>query len=285
MENKSVSVVTGGASGMGLACAKELGKQGPVVISGRYEDRLLTASEQLTQLGVENYIFQGDTSDLVSVKALADFASGKGTVKYVVNCAGISGDSPDANRRKVLEINALGTVNVTKSFYPILGEGGVQINISSMGRFMVSMFGIGDEKFAEIFSKWDSPDFVEDLLTLVPDIEEGADLAYTISKAFTTWFTEANTVRYARHGARVLSVSPGHYNTRMMQGIAEAKPEVTAQMKMANPMGRWGEPEEIGTLVGFLCSPQASYITGTDILTDGGFSTANVRMKDFQIEE
>lgn len=285
MKNKNVAVVTGGASGMGLACAKELGKFGAVVISGRNKDRLQKAAEQLEEWGAEAYIFESDTSDGASVQKLADFASTKGTVKYVVNCAGISGDSPDASRRKVLEINALGTVNVTKAFYPLLGEGAVQVNISSMGRLTMPLFGLRDEQFLEIFSQWDSPDFVDTLLALVPDIQEGNDLAYTVSKVFTTWFTEANTVRYGRHGARIISISPGHYNTRMMQGIAEAKPEITAQMKMANPMGRWGEPEEIGTLVGFLCSPAASYITGTDILIDGGFSTANIRMREEQIPE
>lgn len=285
MEKKNINVITGGASGIGFACAKALGKHGPVVISGRYEDRLVSACAELTALGIENYYFVADSADLEAVKALAEFAASKGNIKNLVNSAGISGDSPDASRRKVLEINAQGTVNAVKAFYPLLGQGSVQINIASMGRFTTVLWGMDKIDFTETFQKWDSPELVDAILEYIPDTEKGPDLAYTLSKVFVSWFSGANTRRYASRGARILTVSPGHYNTRMMKDIAESKPEIAAGMKQANPMGRWGDPDEIGTLVEYLCSDAASYINGTDILTDGGFSTANIVMGANQIAD
>lgn len=285
MEKKNVTVVTGGASGIGFESAKALGKYGPVVISGRYEDRLQDAVKELEALGIEAYYMVADSAVLEQVQALAEFAASKGKIKNVVNSAGISGDSPDATTRKVLEINALGTVNAVKAFYPLLGEDGVQINIASMGRFTTVLWGMADVDFTETFKKWDSPDLVDAIMEYIPDDEKGPDLAYTLSKVFVSWFSQANTRRYANKGARILTVSPGHYNTRMMRRIAEVKPEIAMGMKQANPRGRWGEPEEIGKLVDFLCSPAADYITGTDILTDGGFSTANILMLEQQITD
>ena len=285
MEKKSVSVITGGASGLGLAIAAELGKLGPVVISEKYEPAMQRACGQLEAMGIEHDGFLCDSADLASVRAFADFAASKGDIMRVVNCAGISGDSPHATRRNIIEVNALGTVNAVRAFHPLLAEGGVHINISSMGRFMAPLFGLDDTDFAPVFRQWDTPMFVDAMLTLVPESDKERDLAYTVSKAFTTWFTEANTLRYARRGMRIISISPGHYNTPMMQDVAAAKPEIAARMKAANPLGRWGEPREMGALVAFLCSPAAAYITGTDILTDGGFTTTNVRMKGDQITD
>lgn len=283
MTKKTVSVIMGGASGLGFAAAKELGKTGPVIISGRYDERLQAASTELTKLGIENYPFVCDNSDFAAVQALAEFAASKGEIKNVVNSAGICADSPDASRAKILEINAVGNVNVTKAFYPLIAEGGVQINISSMGRYNLVYFGMGDVDFSEVFKQWDSPNFLDALLTVVPECEYENDIAYIVSKAFTTWFTEANTSRYAKRGARVVSVSPGCFHTRILQYIIDSKPEATEEMLQGTPAGRWGKPDEIGALVGFLCSPAAEYITGTDILMDGGTSAVAVRMGNNQI--
>ncbi len=283
MSNKIVSVITGGSSGLGLASAVELSKYGVIIISGRNAERLQAASEKLAQVGIENYTFQCDSANMKSVQKLADFAVTKGDIKYVVNCAGISGDCPDAERRKILEINAIGTINAVKAFYPLIIEGGVQINISSMGHLMDILFGLHNTNYSAVFSKWDSPNFINDLLTLVPESDVDKDLAYTISKVFVTWFTKANTFRYAQHKTRIISVSPGHFDTPMLREIVATKPEIFAAMYQANPAERWGKPEEMGTLIRFLCSPAAAYINGTDILIDGGYTTVNVTMKDEQI--
>lgn len=280
---RNVTVVTGGASGIGLACAKALGKYGPVVISGRYEDRLQAASKALTDLGIENYYMVADSSDLRAVQALADFAVSKGEIKNIVNSAGISGDSPDATTRRVLEIDALGTVNAVKCFYPLLGKDSVQINISSMGRFTAVLWGITEEQVIPHFANWAKESFVDDVMQLIPDNEKGPDMAYSLSKIFVYWFSMKNVRRYADKGARIVTISPGHYNTRMMQRIAECKPEITEGMRRANPMGRWGEPEEIGALAEFICGPSGTYLNGIDILTDGGFTVANISQREEQL--
>lgn len=285
MKEKTIAVITGGASGMGMAIAAHLGTVCSVVYSEVNEKSMQRAKAQFTQLGVESYGFLCDSSDYEQMKAFADFAASKGRIKYVINCAGISPDSAIATKQNILKINALGTVNAVRVFHPLIVDGGVQINISSMGRLMAPLFGIDVNIFYPAFRTWNSESFISNLSALIPDSDKEKDFAYTVSKMFTTWFTKANTQRYASRGTRIISISPGHFNTRMMQEVSKAKPEIVAAMKKANPLGRWGEPEEMGKIIAFLCSPDAGYITGTDILIDGGFTTVNFVCKEDQISD
>lgn len=283
MESKKVSVITGGASGMGFCTAKELGQESYVVIAGRSEKKLQAASEKLKEIGIEHDIFPCDVSDLDSVLKLAEFAQAKGEIRNVVNSAGIGAEARGADRRKVFETNALGTVNVTKAFYPIIVAGGAQINISSYSRYDLYLFGLQNADYTDVFKQWDSPDFLDKLLGTVPDMQYDKDLAYIISKVFTTWFTEANTLRYAKRGVRIVGISPGCFDTPLLRYNAAVKPEAIQYIHDRIPMGRWGDPTEIARLVKFLCSEDAAYITGTDIMIDGGDSAITVRMKDHQI--
>ena len=84
------------------------------------------------------------------------------------------------------------------------------------------------------------------------------------------YYSQKNTVRFAKKGCRILSISPGSYMTPMHQALLDNQPE-TAQMQLDSiPFERWGRPHEIAALVSFLCSPGAGYLSGIDILTDGG---------------
>lgn len=283
MAEKTVSVIIGGATGMGFGAAKELGQSGYVIIAGRSEKKLRTASEQLAALGIDHDTFSCDTSNLASVQELAEFARSKGEIRNVVNTAGIGAETPGATRRKLFEINALGTVNVTKVFYPLIMRGGVQINVSSYSRYDLYLFGMQNADFTGIFKQWDSPAFVDALLVTAPEGQYDKDLAYMMSKVFTTWFTEANTLRYAKRGVRIVGISPGCFDTPLLKYNYDAKPEQIRAVHDRIPLGRYGDPDEVGKLVKFLCSEDAAYITGTDILIDGGDSAIAVRMRDEQI--
>lgn len=284
MRKKPVSVVLGGSRGMGLEIARELGKRGPVVFTGRNEKGLAEAANELGNMGIENYPFCSDVSELKSVQALAQFAAEKGPITYVVNSAGISGCSPDGEKRRVFEINAIGTIHVVEVFYPMIVEGGVQINISSMGRF--SCGPDLDGRRSEVFRNWRSRDFIDQLLTIIPPGMHEDSMAYSLSKEFVAWFTLANAMRYGRRGVRIVSVSPGSYDTSLHHYAIDMLPSLVPQLLHGTPVEeRWGHPYELAALVDFLCSPGAGYISGTDILADGGYTAANVTMKEDQIED
>ena len=97
-----------------------------------------------------------------------------------------------------------------------------------------------------------------------------AGVAYCLSKYFVRWFTYANAWRFAKKSCRILSVSPGSYLTRMHQALIDNQPESAKQVMQGIPLQRWGHAYEMGKLVEFLCSSGAGYLTGVDILADGG---------------
>ena len=155
--NKTVTVVTGGHGGMGKAICKELGKSSVIVLAGRNEAKMTSAKEQLQELGIETYLCKTDISDTAQVQALADYAASLGTVTQVIHTSGVS--PSDTVTENIIRINAIGTVNMVKAFYPILSENGVMINFSSVAAYTMPQ----TEAWTEAFECWDHPDFYEKL--------------------------------------------------------------------------------------------------------------------------
>lgn len=267
---KTVTVVTGGHGGMGKAVCKELGKASAIVLAGRNIAKMEKAKAELSELGIESYIFQTDISDKAQVLALAEYAASLGTVTQVIHTSGVS--PTDTLTESIISINAVGTVNMVEAFYPVLAEGGVMINFSSVAAYTMPQTDV----WTEAFEAWNEPDFYERMLALAgePGDEEEeffrAGLAYAMSKRFVIYFTQKNVARFAEKHCRILSISPGCYLTPMHQKLIDNQPETAENQLDLIPAGRWGHPYEIGALTAFLCSPGAGYITGTDILADGG---------------
>ncbi len=262
---KKVQVITGGGSGMGLEVAKVLGTQGPVLIGGRTEKKLETALQELKAAGVEAVAMACDVSDKDSVAAFAKKANEMGEIANVIHCAGVSPSMGDAE--SILRINMVGTVHVVEAFYPLMGQGSVLINIASMAGYFVPM----NEHLKKAFADPSDPSLVAGTLPLAAD----ANSAYPISKRFVINYTTRNVVRFAQKGARIVSVSPGTFETPMIASERQS-PDVDNIIK-ATPAGRAGDPKEIAWLIEFLCSEKAAFITGTDVLIDGGFTQLAAR--------
>jgi NAD(P)-dependent dehydrogenase (short-subunit alcohol dehydrogenase family) len=94
--------------------------------------------------------------------------------------------------------------------------------------------------------------------------------AYSASKAALLGMTRALALELAAEGITVNGISAGPFATELNQSLL-ADPQVNAQFLANIPLGRWGRPEEVGHLAVYLCSEDAGYITGTDILIDGGW--------------
>lgn len=269
---KRISVITGGSGGMGKAIAKELGKSTTLILANRNEKNLRSAKLEMDDLGYETYIFPMDVQMEESVEALARFAASLGDVVNVIHTAGVS--PTDNNAASIFSINAIGTSNMVKHFFPIMASGGVVINFASMAAYTIE----APDEWYDTYDSWDSEDFHNKLMELTTPFD-GNDffrdgIAYCISKRFVINFTQKNVLRFAEKGCRVLSISPGPYLTPMHQSLIDKQPETAEGQLELIPCGRWGKPYEVAALTKFLCSPSAAFISGVDILTDGG-QTAN----------
>ena len=267
---KTITVVTGGHGGMGKAICKELGKDSAIVLAGRNEKKMAAAKEQFEELGIESYICKTDISDAAQAEALAAYAASLGEVRRVIHTSGVS--PSDTGTENIIRINAVGTVNMVKAFYPVLAEGGVMINFSSVAAYTMPQ----TEAWTQAFESWDQPDFYDKMLALAGEAEDEeseffrAGLAYAMSKKFVIYFTQKNVSRFAEKHCRILSISPGCYLTPMHQKLIDNQPETAENQLELIPAGRWGHPYEMGALTAFLCSSGAGYINGVDILADGG---------------
>ena len=217
-----------------------------------------------------------DASDPESARKCAEYAASLGDVVNVIHTAGVSPANTAAD--DILRINALGPVNMVEAFYPVMAEGGVLICFSSTAGYVLDT----NERMKplqpvvhQLFAQWKEPDFCEklkgfltDTMKLPPQAQAG--LAYTLTKNFVKYFVCANVWRFAKKGCRILSISPGSYLTPMHQALINNQPASAENVMRGIPLQRWGHAYEMGKLVAFLCSKGAGYITGVDILADGG---------------
>ena len=265
---KKISVITGGHGGMGKAIAKELGKDSALVLAARSEKKLLAAQAELQELGYEVYTFTVDISNEARVKELAEYAASLGRVVNVIHTSGVS--PTDTKTEAILTINAMGTLYMTNAFYPVMAEGGVMVNFASVAAYTME----APDEWLEVFDECDAPEFYEKLQEIVAPfggddfIQSG--IAYCVSKRFVIYLSQKNAKRFANKHCRIVSVSPGSYLTPMHQKLIDNQPETAASQLESIPTGRWGHAYEIAALTAFLCSCGAGFITGVDILADGG---------------
>ena len=215
-----------------------------VALVARDVAQLNAAADHARRLGVEAEAFSVDISDEQQVLQLErDVIARFGPVDILINNAGIAVrklcvDLTLADWMGVLNTNLTSAFLLCRSFVPHMrGRGyGRIINIASiMGHISVPM-----------------------------------RTAYSSSKAGLMGFTRALALELAPDGISVVSVSPGPFATEMTIPLM-TNPEINDQFMSKTPMKRWGKPEEIGQLARYLCSEDAGFITGTDIVVDGGW--------------
>lgn len=261
-----VQVVTGGTSGMGLATAKKLAEFGPVVICGRNEKRLEDAIAALKADGVDAHGTTCDVGNRESVRSLVGFSKSLGAIGGVVNAAGV--DWGAVPNDALIQINMLGTVYVTEEFLPYIDDG-VMCHYSSVTGYLYPM----NDQDKTVWDEVDAPDFVQKWTEVVESREYpfpkmlGDDFAfYAGSKRFVMYYTMANAVRFGKRNARIFSIAPGSFDTPMLRGGAGN----TESTKKGTAFGRYGTPEEMACLIAQLMGSGHDYLTGVDILHDGG---------------
>lgn len=260
-----VAVITGGAGGMGLATAKLIGRDHVIVLADLNQARLDAAVAELEGLGITAHGKTCDITDISSVRSLFDFARSVGRVRAVVHTAGVSpqmGDAAFINR-----VNALGTVYIARVFQEQLLEGDVLVNVASIAGHMTPAALQPTRTFKLVDT--DLPKFEYKLNSSVKMLPEKSrpGAAYSTSKAFVLWYTRHLAAAYGARGARVVSVSPGSFDTNM--GRLEEK-SGSGKLLDYSAIKRFGRPEEVAAVLAFAASEAPGYLTGTDILVDGG---------------
>ena len=258
---KSVYVITGGTGGMGKAAAELVGKKGTVLLADISEERLEQTKAELEGKGITDVHCQ--TVDITSpenVEALVPKTASLGQMKALIHTAGLSPTMAESKR--ITEVNLVGTGLLLDKFLTIATKGSVAVCISSMSGHMAPKAG----PYTEMLKKPLAPDVIEKMEQFA---QGNAGAAYSLSKLGVILIVEDQAWNWGQKGARIVSLSPGTINTPMGRQEASKQPQMAAMLERT-PLGREGEPSEIATVIDFLVSDGASYITGTDILVDGG---------------
>ncbi len=249
------NIVIGAASGMGNAIARQMASRGRLLIADR---------DQAGVEGLANDLGDGveavgcDVSDQAQIDAV--FAK-VDDLEALVHTAGLSGSQAPGPR--ILDVNLAGTARVLRAAEPLLGPDSVTVCIASQSGYMVpespELFAVLDDPL--------SPTFIDDLGKLF-DIDDPG-LAYQASKRGVHRLVRRTAPAWGSRGARILSLSPG-INDTPMNASDEAKHPIMLELIKRSPLGRRGTPEEIANVVTFLTSDGASFMTGSDVLVDGG---------------
>lgn len=276
---KNVTVITGGCGGMGFATANIMGRQGDaVLLCDLNEDALKSSVAILKRQNMEAHYAVVDVSNPEMVRSAAKKASEIGELKKLIHTAGlspiqVSDMEPEKAAELIMQVNAMGTVNIIESFYPELSEGAAVICFSSSAIYMMPQ--IPENLLKTINSIHTDPCNLEKNLLALTGGQPGR--SYIFSKMFVKRYCEMNVGRLGRKGCRIVTIAPGRILTPMHQALIDAEPERIEGEMNTMPLGRYGKAYEIGNLIDFLCSYRASYLSGIDILLDDGtqaFTTA-----------
>lgn len=262
-------VVVIGAGGIGQAIARRQGFGKTILLADFNDETLQAAATALTGASYSVETQKVDVSSRVSVRALADKAAALGRVMQVINTAGLSPNMAPPER--VMEVDLYGSAVVFEEFERVIADGGSGLIISSMAGHMLPAL-TPEQDHALAFTPAD------DLLALpflAPDAVPNSMVAYMMAKRANNLRVQAAAITWGARGARVNSISPGIVSTPLAQHELNSPiGDGYRAMIAASPANRMAPPEEIAIAAGFLLGPDAGFITGSDLLIDGGVVAA-----------
>jgi 2-keto-3-deoxy-L-fuconate dehydrogenase len=248
--NNKVALVTGGASGIGQAIALCFAEHGAAIrIVDLNVEAAQQTAERIAQLGGAATAHQCDLTDAVSTRALFKEILALSRVDILVNSAGVShvgrlDNTGDEDFERIFRVNVLGTHHAMRETIPamVAQSGGVILNLASIA----ASAGLEDR------------------------------YAYSMSKGAVLSMTYSVARDYLRHNIRCNAISPARVHTPFVDGFVKKnfpgkEAEALARLSASQPIGRMAQPSEVAAMGLYLCSDEASFVTGTDYPLDGGF--------------
>ena len=265
---KDVLVVIG-VGGIGEAIARRQGFGKSVLIADFNDATLASVAKLLEGAGYTVTTQKVDVSSRASVHALATTAAKLGNVVQVVQAAGLSPNMAPAD--KILAVDLLGVALVIEEFGNVIAPGGSGVIISSMaGHMPAPLLREHDEALART-----PADELLKLPFLQPEGVPNSGVAYGISKRANHLRVQQASLSWGERGARINSISPGIIATPMAQHeIASPIGAGYRAMIEASAAKRMAAPDEVASAAAYLLGPEASFVTGSDLLIDGGVIAA-----------
>jgi NAD(P)-dependent dehydrogenase (short-subunit alcohol dehydrogenase family) len=241
-----VAVITGASKGLGKAMAIALAAEGAqIALVSRDRVQLDAVAAEIAAAGGQAAVFPGDVTDEEQVRRLErEILALHPKVNVLINNAGVNVRKPVVDFtleewRRVMDTNVTAAFLLCRSFVPaMVGQG--------YGRIL-------------------------NMTSIMSHVSLPGRIAYATSKTALLGMTRTLALELAPEAITVNGISPGPFGTEMNRPLME-NPETNAQFLAGIPLGRWGKVEEIGQLAVYLCSEEAGFITGTDILIDGGWT-------------
>jgi NAD(P)-dependent dehydrogenase (short-subunit alcohol dehydrogenase family) len=258
-----------GVGGMGDAIARRQGPGRKLLLADFDKAALTAVASRLDDDGYDVATHHVDVGAAESVQALADAATSVGTVTQLVHTAGLS--PVQASAEAILRVDLYGVAAVLATFGDIIAPDGAGVVIASMAGHMMGDLSSDQQKDLATAS----PDRLLSLPYLQPDHVFQPGHAYAVAKYANRLRVMAESVRWGQRGARLNSISPGVISTPMgREELSGDSGQVMRAMVDASGTARLGTPFDIANAAAFLLGPESTFITGTDVLVDGGVVAA-----------
>lgn len=258
---QGIAIITGAASGMGEASARLMAGAGWDLLLCDVNAERLAASAKAMGAGAATQLAGDISAPDYGAQLIAALAGRK--VGAVIHCAGLSPTMAGAER--ILEVNLAATMRLTEAVLPHMREGACAVLFASSAAHQIG--AAMDDTIGAVTTP-------EGVASLVPLCQDNSGMAYSVAKRGVYLWARSVAHEFGAKGCRVVSLSPGIIATPM--GLQEMEQQPVMKMLVEkSALPRPAAAEEVGAVAVFLCSEAASFITGTDVLVDGGSLARN----------